>query len=168
MSRIVDAFNDDHQALCVMSHYDKDKEEGERISLKFKKPLFLPEIVSLFTEIKQCRESYMALNAKNRRKDDGKMLKHAAHLIRLLESGLELSQTGKLNVFRPDAAYLLEIRQGKYSMEEIIDKATDLFVKLDESSLTTVLPDFAHTTMIDSVYQILMENRYKSVYFKTQ
>lgn len=159
LSRIVDSFNTKHEAICIMSNYDKTQEEDQRISLEFKQAIHLPEVISLFTEIKQCRETYMALNAKNRRKDDGKTLKHAAHLIRLLESGLELSQTGKLNVFRPDANYLLDIRQGKYTMDEIIQKATDLFTQLDNSVKTTVLPAFADTKTIDQLYSSLMSIR---------
>ena len=164
MSRIVDGFNVNHEGFIAMSHYDAQREEDERIALEFTRPIYLPEAISLLTEIKQCRETYMALNAKNKRKDEGKMFKHAAHLIRLLEAGLELSKTGKLNVFRPDAAYLLEIRAEKYAMEDVITKASELFIKLDKSNATTVLPALADSETIDALYLEVLRHRFKMHY----
>ncbi len=46
--------------------------------------------------------------------------KFAMHAVRLLRSGREFLETGVLKVKRPDAAELLEIRNGKYSYEEYI------------------------------------------------
>lgn len=49
--------------------------------------------------------------------------KHASHLVRLLHTGLEILQEHKVYVKRPDAQYLLDIRNGKYSYEEILERA---------------------------------------------
>lgn len=49
--------------------------------------------------------------------------KHAAHLVRLLRMGAEALETGKLNVFRPDAAELLSIRHGAWTYEEVVEYA---------------------------------------------
>lgn len=161
MSRIVDAFNLKYNEVCIMSHYDDSKDEEARISLDFKKPITLPETLSLITDIKQCRESYMTLNAKNKRKDDGKMFKHAAHLIRLLKTGIELSNQKTMNVYRKDAGYLLDIRRGKYSMETLLETANDLFVILDESMKNTTLPDFADISVLDDAYLRIMIKRFQ-------
>ena len=49
--------------------------------------------------------------------------KHAAHLVRLLRMGAEALETGKLNVFRPDAQELLSIRHGAWTYEEVVEYA---------------------------------------------
>jgi predicted nucleotidyltransferase len=46
--------------------------------------------------------------------------KHAMHLIRLLRMGKEILTQGEVIVLRPDAAELLEIRNGKLSYEELV------------------------------------------------
>ena len=48
--------------------------------------------------------------------------KHASHLFRLLEEGVELLATGNITFPRPNANELLSIRQGKYSYTELIEK----------------------------------------------
>ena len=49
--------------------------------------------------------------------------KHAMHLIRLMRTGFELMMTGELIVRRPDADELLEIREGKWSYEKVLEHA---------------------------------------------
>lgn len=49
--------------------------------------------------------------------------KHAMHLVRLLRMGAEALETGVLNVKRPDAAELLEIRNGAWTYEELVTYA---------------------------------------------
>ncbi len=69
-------------------------------------------------------------------------LKDAMHLVRLLKMGEEVLLTGKLNVFRPDAAELLKIRAGLVSYNEIIDFAQDKIKYVDHiiESNQSVLP----------------------------
>ena len=49
--------------------------------------------------------------------------KHAMHLIRLLNMALEIAMHKNINVKRPDADFLREIRNGKYDYEWIIKYA---------------------------------------------
>lgn len=49
--------------------------------------------------------------------------KHAAHLIRLLRTGKEVLQTGKVNTWRQDADELLAIRRGEWSYEQLIESS---------------------------------------------
>lgn len=51
--------------------------------------------------------------------------KHAMHLVRLLRMGEEILKGEGVNVRRPDAQYLLDIRNGKYSYEEIVSWAEE-------------------------------------------
>lgn len=66
--------------------------------------------------------------------------KHAMHLIRLLRMGLEVMRDGQLQVFRPDATELLEIRDGRYSLAEILEMAEDL-----DQQLNNVSSDLPHS-----------------------
>lgn len=68
-------------------------------------------------------------------------VKNAQHLIRLLRMGIELLKTGHLNVMRPDNNYLIEIKQGKYSLDHIEKEADRLFKLLDETLVKSVLPN---------------------------
>ena len=45
--------------------------------------------------------------------------KHGSHLLRLISEGKELLTTGLITFPRPDAEYLLEVKNGKYKYEEI-------------------------------------------------
>ena len=68
--------------------------------------------------------------------------KHGMHLVRLMNVCTELLTTGKMNVFRPDAALLLEIRNGKYTYHELIDWFTNKEKELQEIYKScTILPD---------------------------
>lgn len=52
--------------------------------------------------------------------------KHAMHLVRLLRMGAEALETGILNVKRPDAAELLEIRNGAWTYDELVKYAESM------------------------------------------
>lgn len=58
--------------------------------------------------------------------------KHASHLVRLLRMGEEILTTGQVHVKRPDAAELLEIRNGKWSYDELIRYAETKDKKIRE------------------------------------
>ncbi len=57
---------------------------------------------------------------------DGKNL---LHCYRLLETGLEILKDHKLEVRRPNAQFLIEIRKGKHNLEELLKNAE---IKLEE------------------------------------
>lgn len=66
--------------------------------------------------------------------------KHASHLIRLYRECIELLETGKLNVKRPDAEELLFIRDGGWSYEKIIEHSEKYDKILDELYKTSKIP----------------------------
>lgn len=66
--------------------------------------------------------------------------KNAAHLIRLLRTGMEFLSSGELNVMRHDSGQLIDIKQGKYKLEQIQEMATDLFKKSETAFLNSKLP----------------------------
>ena len=67
--------------------------------------------------------------------------KHASHLVRLLSMCKEILENGEVKVFRPDAKELLDIRNGKWSYDELInwaeeqEKSLDVFYKSGKSPL---------------------------------
>lgn len=81
-------------------------------------------------------------------------VKHAMHLIRLLHMGLEILTEGECRVLRPDKNYLLAIRYGEYTLEQIQQESDKLFRLLDEAYVNSKLPD---TPDIDKVNQLLMD-----------
>jgi len=52
--------------------------------------------------------------------------KHAMHLVRLLRMGKEILTEGEVYVMRPDASELLDIRNGKWSYEELVNYAEEM------------------------------------------
>lgn len=67
--------------------------------------------------------------------------KHAMHLIRLLRSGADILEFGIVPVKRVDSAYLLDIRFGKFSYEEIIAESERLYKRVESLSSSSQLKD---------------------------
>lgn len=72
--------------------------------------------------------------------------KHAMHLVRLLRTGYEVLTEGKLLVKRPDAAELLDIRNGKWSYDQLTSYADEMLNKVNALKDFAVPkePDFKH------------------------
>lgn len=69
-----------------------------------------------------------------------KRLKNASHLIRLLKMGIEFLTTGELQVHREDNSYLVDIKQGKYTLEQIKTEADRLFKVAEQAFINSKLP----------------------------
>ncbi len=67
--------------------------------------------------------------------------KNAAHLIRLLRMAVEFFTTGDMKVKRPDAAELLDIKRGKWKLEDIKALASDLFERSRAAKDAADMPD---------------------------
>lgn len=66
--------------------------------------------------------------------------KNASHLIRLLRMGKEIMKTNKIIVYRPDAEELIDIKKGKWTLEQVKDEAEKLFSETDDAFNNTSLP----------------------------
>ncbi|HEY2972690.1 MAG TPA: nucleotidyltransferase domain-containing protein [Pyrinomonadaceae bacterium] len=66
--------------------------------------------------------------------------KNAAHLIRLLRMGIEFLTEGTLLVERADAAELLDIKRGAWSLEKVKAEAERLFQLAQEAYVRSTLP----------------------------
>lgn len=101
---------------------------------------------------------YMGARRKELRLKFGYDTKNAAHLIRLLRMGIEFLNTGVLNVNRVniDAMELIEIKQGKYTLEHINSLAKDLFEKMREAERNSVLPERPNHLKISALCEELI------------
>jgi len=79
--------------------------------------------------------------------------KNAAHCIRLLRMGMEFLTTGELFVARSDARRLLEIKLGKWTLEEVKKEANRLFELADEAYIRSSLPEEPD---IDNIEKLVM------------
>lgn len=86
-------------------------------------------------------EGYMGAKRKKLVEKFGFDVKNASHLIRLLKMNIEYLSTGQLNVMREDNTYLVDIKQGKYSLDEIKSESDRLFRLSEEALIRSSLPD---------------------------
>lgn len=77
--------------------------------------------------------------------------KHAMHLIRLLRSGVDILEKGIVPVKREDYQYLLDIRFGKYTYEEIIAESARLTEKIQKISDKSILKNEANYDLAKSL-----------------
>lgn len=91
----------------------------------------------LYDEAKKKRDQYVTwMKERNpdRHKNEilyGYDVKHASHLVRLLRTGYDILTTGTLQVRRPDALELLDIRNGAWSYEKITSYADEMIDKIN-------------------------------------
>jgi len=84
---------------------------------------------------------YMGEKRKQLVQKHGYDTKNASHLVRLLEMGIEFLETGNLIVKRPNVSYLLDIKRGKYTLEQIQKRADTLLSKIERARDDCKLPD---------------------------
>jgi predicted nucleotidyltransferase len=77
--------------------------------------------------------------------------KNAAHLVRLLEMGIEFLQTGCLQVRRPNADRLIEIKKGLMPLADIRSYAEELFIKAKEAVTVSKLPEEPNRDAVDTL-----------------
>lgn len=122
----------------------------------------LREFSSIYSEMNNIVRDYDKLNHRNRKKDEGKLLKHAMHLIRLLIMGTEILKTHEINTFREkEHDLLMDIRKGKYSYDEIY-KLVELYeLNFNEASVNTTLPNKPDEGQVEELLISLYEEYYK-------
>lgn len=66
--------------------------------------------------------------------------KHASHLVRLFRSCIDVLETGKLKVRRPDAKELLSIKNGAWDYDRLMQESESLQARVDVALRNTKLP----------------------------
>jgi len=83
--------------------------------------------------------------------------KYAMHLIRLLRTGIEVITEGVLRVKRPDADFLLSIRNGAYTKEAIMAMADELTEQLRQAEQSSPLPEKADYHKVNKIVTEIVE-----------
>lgn len=87
--------------------------------------------------------------------------KHAMHLVRLMRMCREILTTGQILVKRPDALELLEIRNGAWSYEQLIEWADTQDKELEAAYKNSTLPNSPNREELDNLcVQIVEEQLY--------
>lgn len=133
-------------------------------------PKALQEIVPItdeFIEIIQKENTYAQAShewnlyqnwKKNRNPERAKLeekyghdVKHSSHLVRLITEGEELLTKGTITFPRPDADFLIEVKNGKYKYEEISELLENYDKKFAELYEKSTLPHSANRKKIDEL-----------------
>lgn len=83
--------------------------------------------------------------------------KHAMHLVRLMTQCREILTTGKLNVYRSDRDFLLNIRSGMWTCDEVIAWSKKQDEELNVLAASSSLPHDPDRNKIDTLCQQLVE-----------
>ena len=75
--------------------------------------------------------------------------KHAMHLIRLLESGIRILETGTLDLRTTYRSELLEIRAGAWAFERVDRWRLDLHERFETAFASTSLPERADHVLVN-------------------
>lgn len=67
--------------------------------------------------------------------------KALSHALRVAEQAVELVTTGKLVFPRPNAELLLEVKNGKHNVDDVLVKFEQMFATLDEEAKVSKLPE---------------------------
>lgn len=89
--------------------------------------------------------------------------KHASHLVRLMRMGYEILTEGKVIVKRPDAEEILNIKNGGWSYEKVMEYAKEMQTKLDAAYKTTTLPRSVDHEKLNELYHKLTEEYHSSL-----
>lgn len=102
----------------------------------------LRDFTSIYSSMDNVLKSYSKLTHRNNKKDDLHLNKHAMHLIRLLIMGKEILGGFGINTYREkDREFLYEIRNGKYSYEEIFKLVDEYEAQFKRAYEETKLPN---------------------------
>lgn len=116
----------------------------------------LTQLNGMISELAQTVKTYNKMGKRNNKPTD-KLFKHAMHLLRLLITGIEVLETGILQVERTDdRAFLLDVRNEKYTWDEVFEMVRHYQEKLDYAYAHTHLPDAVDTKRIQELYTDIM------------
>ena len=95
---------------------------------------------------------------KNRNEDRSKLeaaygydTKHASHLFRLMEQGEELLTTGHITFPRPNADFLLDVKNGILTYDELIESVSDFDEKFEYLYNNSILPKKPKIELLDKL-----------------
>jgi len=87
--------------------------------------------------------------------------KNMMHVFRLLLMAKEIATERKINVFRKDREFLLDIKQGKYEYDELVHRAEVLKDELSGLYKDSTLPDEPEIEKVNQILISMREQIYK-------
>ncbi|MDP4182661.1 MAG: nucleotidyltransferase domain-containing protein [Bacillota bacterium] len=136
----------------------KDFEEEIFVDLNLKH-YPLRDLRSMFADMSNVIKNYETLNHRNSKKDELHLNKHAMHLIRLLIMGIEILEGKGINTYRSkDRDFLLKIRNGDFSYEEIFKMVDELETKFKYAAQNTDLPERPDYEKVEEIMVEIYQN----------
>ena len=118
-----------------------DPKSGELVFDIDLKSYPIKDFVGIYSELSNTVKTYNKLNHRNNKKDDAHLYKHAMHLIRLLITGTDILNGKGIVTMRTDEhEFLMDLRNGKYSFEEIFNLTDTYQGKFEKAAEKTALP----------------------------
>jgi uncharacterized protein len=87
--------------------------------------------------------------------------KNMMHTFRLLNMAEEIAKVGKVNVRRHDREFLLKIRSGEFSYEELVELANEKIYGIDELYDKSTLPEVPDVRKVEEILVEMREYLYK-------
>lgn len=108
------------------------------------KPIEL--VRSSLNDLLTIEKTFDKLGQRNNKKDEMHLNKHIMHLVRLYHMCFDILEKGKINTFRQDRDFLLEIRNGKFIKDGKLTDEFRLYLKeledrLEKAKQLNVVPD---------------------------
>lgn len=151
-------------------HYIHVSPEGQMLldnrDLFVSKKVYAPFAGYATAQLKKMEKStfngYMGERRKALVEKYGYDTKNASHLIRLLRMGIEFLDSGELQVARHnDAAELLAIKSGEWSLDRVKTEASLLFEEARYARDNSKLPDAPDLAAIDKLCVDIVKSRLK-------
>lgn len=87
--------------------------------------------------------------------------KNMMHCVRLIEMSREIGEGKGINVRRPNAQYLIDIRKGKVDLETLINKVESEISEVDEIFDNSTLPDGVDGNFVSEILLKIRKKFYK-------
>jgi predicted nucleotidyltransferase len=101
----------------------------------------LRDFKNIYSDMSNVLRDYSSLNHRNNKKDTEHLNKHAMHLIRLFLMGIEILKGEGVHTYRgKDREFLLNIRNGKYTYDEIFKMVDEYEKEFKYAGNNTSLP----------------------------
>jgi predicted nucleotidyltransferase len=126
-------------------------------------PMEHRELVARHNKLK--KKLYQGYMGEKRRKLVDKFgydCKNASHLLRLLTMCVELLDTGEINVYRVhDAQTFIDVKKGKWTLDEVSQRAEELFAEIREKYDSSPLPDHPDYDRLNSLVTEWLKEHYE-------
>lgn len=121
------------------------------------------------SEINNTMSGYGNPNHRNNKKSEKGIFKHLSPLVRILVTGIELLESGNVRVLRKaERDILLDIKQGKYTLDEIFLMVENLEEKFRYAKLNHCLPDVPDYEKINALLEEIYTTRGHSIKSNSQ